>query len=183
MTTPLNQIDCVLLDRDGVINFDSEDYIKHPDEWQPIPGALEAIARLQTVVDGGICTNQSGVGRGLYDLETLEAIHKKMDRTLAACGGYLPNVHYCPHLPEAGCHCRKPKPGLLEDAMKALGKKPASTLFAGDSARDLDAAVAAKCLPVLLLTGNGSSTAEKLETTPLTFKNLASLADAVIDSR
>ena len=179
----LDHIECVLIDRDGVVNFDSEDYIKHPDEWHPIPGALEAIARMQAVMDVAICTNQSGVGRGLYDLNTLEAIHSKMCRALQAVGGRSINILFCPHKPDAGCTCRKPKPGLLIDALNALNKDPRQTLFVGDSAKDLDAADAAGCLPVLVLTGNGTKTLSSRDEHPVTFDNLAHLADTILARR
>ena len=185
MTSPdsFHDIECVLLDRDGVVNFDSEDYIKHPDEWQPIPGAIEAIARLQAVLDVAICTNQSGVGRGLYDLATLESIHAKLCNQLIAQGGKPINIHFCPHTPGTGCSCRKPQPGLLEDALAVLGKKPEQALFVGDSERDLEAASAAGCLPVLVLTGNGNKTSAKLQNTPVTYPDLVHLADALLKTR
>ena len=183
---PFHHIDCVLLDRDGVVNFDSADYIKHPEEWQPIPGAVEAIVRLQTVVDVAICTNQSGVGRGLYYLSTLDAIHTKLYNELARNGGKPVNIHFCPHLPDAGCHCRKPKPGLLQDALSALGKSSEKALFVGDSERDLQAASAAGCLPVLVLTGNGNKTRSKftnLDQPPVTYPDLTQLTDAILAAR
>ena len=128
----------IILDRDGVINEDSDAYIKSPEEWRPIPGSLEAIARLHgtgwTVV---IASNQSGVGRGLFDEETLEQIHAKLDAAVEAAGGEVDAIYFCPHAPEEQCHCRKPKPGLLQaislDYDVSLHGVPA----VGDSLRDL----------------------------------------------
>ena len=106
----------VILDRDGVINFDSDAYIKNPDEWRPIPGSLDAIARLtQSGYHVVVATNQSGVGRGLFEMATLNAIHDKMHRAVERAGGRIDAVFFCPHAQDANCGCRKPKPGLLEE--------------------------------------------------------------------
>ena len=149
----------VLLDRDGVINVDSPDYIKSPEEWHPISGAMQAIVQLQRHVTVAVCTNQSGVGRGLFDEDTLAAIHQKLNDALIASGGRPLDVFYCPHHPDDGCPCRKPQPGLLECAMQAYGIAPDATVYAGDSAKDLQAAANAGCHSALILTGNGNATA------------------------
>ncbi|MCX7239774.1 MAG: D-glycero-beta-D-manno-heptose 1,7-bisphosphate 7-phosphatase [Burkholderiales bacterium] len=147
----------VILDRDGTINHDSADYIKSAEEWQPLPGALEAIARLNHagwhVV---VVTNQSGLGRGLFDVATLNAMHAKMHTMLAAVGGRVDAIFYCPHAPDEGCHCRKPEPGLFEQIGERYGLDLAGLPAVGDSARDLVAAVAAGCEPHLVLTGKSA---------------------------
>ena len=128
----------VILDRDGVINQDSAEYIKSPEEWKPLPGSLEAIARLN---QGGyhvvVATNQSGVGRGLLDMATLNAIHEKMHKALAQAGGRIDAVFYCPHAEDANCNCRKPKPGLLEDIARRFNADLTDVPCIGDALRDL----------------------------------------------
>src|SRR5678816_2606236 len=146
-----------ILDRDGTINEDREDFVKSPDEWVPIPGSLEAIARLNhagwhTVV----ATNQSGLARGLFDLATLNAIHARMYRALAELGGRIDAVFFCPHGPDDGCACRKPRPGMLAMIGERYGVPLAETYAVGDSLRDLEAAVAAGCAPHLVRTGKGA---------------------------
>ena len=149
----------VILDRDGVINFDSAEFIKNPDEWQPIPGSLEAIARLnQAGYHVVIATNQSGVGRGLLDMATLSAIHDKMHKALAQAGGRIDAVFYCPHAQEADCNCRKPKPGLLEDIARRFNTDLTGAPCIGDSLRDLEAAARVEAQPILVLTGKGKNT-------------------------
>ena len=149
----------IILDRDGVINHDSDAYIKSPDEWRPIAGSLEAIARLgkagYRVV---VATNQSGVGRGLFDLATLAAIHTKMHRAVIAAGGHLDAIFFCPHAADAHCHCRKPEPGMLEEILRRFQVEPQSVTAVGDSLRDLQAAAAVGTKPVLVLTGKGQKT-------------------------
>ncbi|HEU4460907.1 MAG TPA: D-glycero-beta-D-manno-heptose 1,7-bisphosphate 7-phosphatase [Methylibium sp.] len=144
----------VILDRDGTINADSDDYIKSPEEWQPLPGSLEAIARLNHagwhVV---VATNQSGLGRGLYDAAAFNAIHAKMNAALARVGGRVDAVFFCPHAPADGCGCRKPAPGLFEQIARRYGIELAGVPAVGDSLRDLQAAAAAGCEPHLVLTG------------------------------
>lgn len=146
----------VILDRDGTVNEDSPDYVKSPDEWTPLPGALEAIARLNHagwhVV---LASNQSGLGRGLFDVSTLNAMHAKMHALLADVGGRVDAVFYCPHAPDEGCHCRKPEPGLFEQIGERYGIDLQGVPMVGDSARDAVAAVAAGCEPHLVLTGKG----------------------------
>jgi D-glycero-D-manno-heptose 1,7-bisphosphate phosphatase len=147
----------IVLDRDGVINFDSDAYIKSPAEWVPIPGSVEAIARLvradYRVV---VVTNQSGVARGLYDLNTLAEIHDKMHRTLETAGGRIDAIFFCPHGPEDGCHCRKPQPGLLAEITERTGDSLVDVPMVGDSLRDIQAARAVGGQPILVRTGNGS---------------------------
>lgn len=151
-----------ILDRDGVINFDSPEYIKSPDEWLPIPGSLEAIARLNH--EGWrvlVATNQSGVARGLYDMATLNAIHQKFHHLLAQAGGYVDAIFICPHGPADNCSCRKPLPGMFLSAIQRFDLTPQSTYAIGDSLRDLQAATQAQCLPWLVRTGNGLKTQEQ----------------------
>ena len=149
----------VILDRDGVINIDSDQFIKTPEEWKPIPGSLDAIARLNhagyRVV---IASNQSGIGRGLFDMAALNAINEKMYKALAQVGGRIDALFYCPHPAEANCTCRKPKPGMFEDVARRFNVSLAGVPSIGDSLRDLQAAVAAGGLPILVLTGKGAKT-------------------------
>ncbi len=150
----------IILDRDGVINYDSAEFIKKPQEWKPIPGSLEAIARLnQAGYRVVVATNQSGVGRGLLDMTTLSAIHDKMHKALAQCGGRIDAVFYCPHAQDVNCSCRKPKPGLLEDIARRFNVDLAGVPCIGDSLRDLQAAAQVGALPILVLTGKGQMTA------------------------
>jgi len=148
----------VILDRDGTINEDSVEFVKSPEEWVALPGALEAIARLNHagwhVV---IASNQSGLGRGLFDVAMLNAIHAKMNKLLAAVGGRIDAVFYCPHAPSEGCHCRKPEPGLFEQIGERFGVDLRLIPAVGDTARDVLAAAAAGCEPHLVLTGKGAA--------------------------
>jgi len=149
----------VILDRDGVINEDSPDFIKSPGEWKAIPGSLEAIALLNKAnILVAIASNQSGLARGLFTEITLDAIHQKMAHELMLHQGHIDRIFYCPHGPNDNCECRKPKPGLLLQAMKHFGVTPEETCFVGDSQRDIDAAIDAHCQPVLVRTGNGHAT-------------------------
>lgn len=166
----------VILDRDGVINFDSTEYIKSPEEWLPMPGSLDAIAQLNRAgYQVVIATNQSGVGRGYYDLETLDSIHEKLMRELAAHGGYVDHIFFCPHRPDDGCDCRKPKPGLLHQIAEKYQVDLRDTFFIGDSSGDVSAALAVGSTPVLVMTGNGQTTSEKFPDV----KRFADLAAAV----
>jgi D-glycero-D-manno-heptose 1,7-bisphosphate phosphatase len=153
----------VVLDRDGVINFESDAYIKSPAEWRPLPGSLDAIAALTkagyTVV---VASNQSGVGRGLFTLETLGAINEKMRDAVAAAGGKLDGIFYCPHGPDEGCDCRKPKPGLFHQIAKHYKVDVKGVPAIGDSQRDIEAARAAGARPILVLTGRGAEALKKL---------------------
>lgn len=148
----------VIVDRDGTINIDSDDYIKSADEWQPYPNALQAIARLNHagwhVV---VATNQSGLGRGLFDMSTLNAMHEKMHRSLAAVGARVDAVFFCPHTPEEACACRKPGSGLFEQIKDRYGRNLDGVANVGDSLRDLQAGAALGCEPHLVLTGKGQA--------------------------
>lgn len=152
----------IILDRDGVINEDSDAYIKTPDEWQAVPGSLAAIARLSRagwrVV---VASNQSGLARGYFSMDTLNAIHAKMRRELAQAGGHLDAIFVCPHGPDDGCRCRKPAPGLFEDIARRYDVNLAGVPTVGDSLRDLQAAVQLGCKPWLVRTGKGLRTLEK----------------------
>ena len=149
----------VILDRDGTINHDSDQYIKSPAEWKPIKGSLEAIAQLShngyRVV---IATNQSGIARGLFDMATLNAIHDTMHKAVAAAGGRVDAVFFCPHAAESNCECRKPNPGMLLEIGRRLNVPLAGVPMAGDALRDLQAAAAVGAQPVLVLTGKGKKT-------------------------
>jgi len=150
----------IILDRDGVINHDSDQYIKSPDEWKPIRGSLEAIARLtQWGYRVVVATNQSGIGRGFFDMDSLNAIHDKMTRAVSQAGGRVDSVFYCTHTEADQCACRKPKPGMLEEIATRYGISLAGVPVVGDSLRDLQAAVAAGAQPILVLTGKGNKTA------------------------
>lgn len=148
----------VIVDRDGTINEDSADFVKSPSEWQPLPGALEAIARLNHagwhVV---VATNQSGLGRGLFDVASLNAMHAKMLSMLAAVGGRVDAVFYCPHAPDERCRCRKPEPGLFEQIGERYGLDLRDVPAVGDAQRDVVAAAAAGCEPHLVLTGKAAA--------------------------
>jgi D-glycero-D-manno-heptose 1,7-bisphosphate phosphatase len=149
----------VVLDRDGVINVDSDAFIKSPDEWVAIPGSLEAIARLnQAGYRVAIASNQSGIGRGLFDMAALNAMHEKMNRAAATVGGRIDAVFFCPHTQEDECECRKPKPGMLQQIVERFEIDPADTPMVGDSLRDLQAGAALGFAPHLVLTGKGRKT-------------------------
>lgn len=142
----------IILDRDGVINHDSLEYIKSPDEWKPIPGSLEAIARL-TKLDYtiAVATNQSGIARGLYDEATLGAIHEKMHRYVNQHGGAIDKIWYCPHMPDSGCYCRKPAPGMLESIKKHYALDNLNDVyFIGDRITDIEVAKTVGAKPLLI---------------------------------
>lgn len=169
----------VILDRDGVINYDSDQYIKSPDEWRPIPGSLDAIARLnQWGYRVVVATNQSGVGQGLFDMDMLNAIHEKMTKAVAQAGGRIEAVFFCPHTSGDRCRCRKPLPGLFEEIGRRYNADLAAVPAIGDSLRDLQAAVVVHAQPLLVLTGKGVNTAADplLPPATLTFDNLAAAA-------
>ena len=154
----------IILDRDGVINYDSDQYIKSPLEWRPIPGSLEAIARLHR--EGYkiiVASNQSGVARGLFSLETLNDIHIKMIAEVRRMGGEIDSIFFCPHGPDDGCNCRKPAPGLYEEIAERLQISLSGVYAIGDSERDLIAARAVFASPVLVLTGKGKKTQQNLD--------------------
>ncbi len=167
----------VILDRDGVINADSKDFIKSPEEWHPLRGSLEAIVKLnQAGFWVTVATNQSGIGRGLFDTITLNRIHQKMSDHLGALGGHIDLLVFCPHHPDIHCECRKPKPKLMYDiaAHFNIDFKQTTAFAIGDSLRDLIAAKTAGCEPILVLTGNGQQTREKL---PDDLKKIAVYSD------
>lgn len=150
----------VLLDRDGVINFDSPDYILAPAQWEPIPGSLEAIAKLTSAeIPVAIVSNQSALGRGMLDQSTFQTIHAKMLLAIEDAGGEVAHTAYCPHAPEDRCLCRKPKPGLIFETLAKLDLPTGAkdVVFIGDSVRDVQAAIAAGITPVLVQTGYGDA--------------------------
>jgi len=176
----------IILDRDGVINYDSDKYVKSPDEWLPIPGSLEAIAQLNRhgfrVL---IATNQSGIARGYYDIAVLDCIHEKLANELASVGGYVEEIFFCPHHPDDQCICRKPKPGLLQQIQKKYGLTMSETFFIGDSFVDVQAAQSVGCKPILVLTSNGQAALEKypeLGEIPY-FANLAKAVNYVLSAQ
>lgn len=149
----------VMIDRDGVINEDSAEFVKSVAEWRPIEGSLEAIAALHRAGwRVAVVTNQSGVGRGLYDEATLAKIHAHMRERVRAAGGELAGIYYCPHLPEDGCACRKPQPGLFRALERDLGVSVAGAPYIGDRLSDVEAAEAVRAQPVLVRTGTGAAT-------------------------
>ena len=149
----------VILDRDGVINFDSDQYIKSPAEWRPIPGSIEAIARLH---QGGwriaVATNQSGIGRGLFDMATLNAINDKMMEMVFRQGGRIDALFFCPHTAAEGCGCRKPRTGMFEEIAARFHLELKGVPVVGDSLKDLQAADAVGAQPMLVMTGKGERT-------------------------
>jgi D-glycero-D-manno-heptose 1,7-bisphosphate phosphatase len=168
----------LILDRDGVINEDSDEYIKSLEEWIPIPSAIAAIARLSragwTVA---VATNQSGIARGYYDPATLESMHARLRELVAEQGGEIGLIVHCPHGPDDGCDCRKPRPGMLKRIAEHYGVDLAGVWFVGDSSGDLDAALAVDCQPVLVKTGKGERTlAKSLPAETLVFNDLAAVA-------
>ncbi|WP_295520937.1 D-glycero-beta-D-manno-heptose 1,7-bisphosphate 7-phosphatase [Limnohabitans sp. Rim8] len=144
----------VILDRDGTINRASDEFVKSPEEWHPLPGALEAISRLNHAgFHVVLATNQSGLGRGLFDMAALNAVHAHMLKTLGAFGGRIDAIFYCPHTAEEACSCRKPAPGLLHQIAERYGHSLSGVPYVGDSLRDMLAAQAAGCVPHLVLSG------------------------------
>ena len=178
----------VLLDRDGVINFDSPDYILAPDQWQAIPGSLEAIARLSGAgIKVAIVSNQSALGRGMLDEQTFEEIHGKLMLSIEEAGGFIDHVAYCPHAPVDNCACRKPKPGMVLEALNVLGlaEAPGQALFIGDSIRDVEAAHAAGVPAMLVESGYGDEIlileqARRLLPDIHAFKDLAAAVDSLL---
>jgi D-glycero-D-manno-heptose 1,7-bisphosphate phosphatase len=170
----------VILDRDGTINEDSEQHVRSPEEFRPIKGSLEAIARL-TQADYRIvvATNQSGIARGFLDTRTLFAIHDTLLRALAQVGGRIDAFFFCPHAADAGCQCRKPQPGMLLEAGRRFNVALADVYMVGDALRDLQAAAAAGARPVLVLTGKGAKTSAEGKLPPGTrvFPDLAAFAE------
>jgi D-glycero-D-manno-heptose 1,7-bisphosphate phosphatase len=177
------QAKLIVLDRDGVINYDSDQFIKSPDEWRPIPGSLEAISRLNhagfRVV---VATNQSGLGRGLFDMATLIAINDKMHKELAHLGGRIDALFYCPHTADSACECRKPKPGMFTEIGNRFGVDMTGVPCVGDSVRDLQAAAAIEAQPILVLSGKGEKTLRDgvFPANTIIFPDLAFVATALL---
>ena len=176
----------VILDRDGTINQDSDQYIKSPAEWKPIPGSLEAIARLTQ--DGwrvAVATNQSGIARGLFDMAALNAIHAEMHRAVNLAGGRIDAIFFCPHAADSGCECRKPKPGLLREIASRMDVELAEVPMVGDSLRDLEAAAAAGAKQYLVLTGKGKKTRDAggLPEGTEVFADLAAFTAQLVEQR
>lgn len=147
----------VILGRDGILNKYREDHVKSPSEWVPIPGALEAVARLNHAGwHAAVATNQAGIGRGLIDMASVNAIHTHMNQMLLAQGGRLDAVFFCPHTPEDGCSCRKPQPGMMRDIGQRYGVDLQNVPMVCDTLRDLQAAQAAGCEPHLVRTGRAA---------------------------
>jgi D-glycero-D-manno-heptose 1,7-bisphosphate phosphatase len=172
----------VILDRDGTINHDSDDYIKSPAEWRPIEGSLEAIARLtQAGFRVVVATNQSGIARGLLDTATLVSIHDALQRAAVQAGGRIDAFFFCPHPPDAGCKCRKPEPGMLLEVARRFNVSPHNTYMVGDALRDVQAAAAAGVRPVLVLSGRGTKTRDAGGLPPGTavFDDLGAFAEHV----
>jgi D-glycero-D-manno-heptose 1,7-bisphosphate phosphatase len=173
----------IILDRDGVINYDSDQFIKSPEEWKPLPGSLEAIAHLnQAGYRVVVATNQSGVGRGLFDLPTLNAIHDKMHKACAQVGGRIDAVFFCPHAADSSCECRKPKSGMIREIAERYGMDLTGVPSVGDSLRDLEASVRLGAQPILVLTGKGQKTQAKggLPEGTLVYPDLAAVAATLI---
>lgn len=172
----------VIVDRDGVVNADSPGYIKTPVEWQALPGSLDAIAALTRAGTAVVvATNQSGVGRGLFSEATLARIHARMAGEVAAHGGVLAGVYYCPHAPDAGCDCRKPRPGLLERIARDLSIELAGVPVIGDKASDLEAAAAVGARGILVLTGHGRRTLAELGPGTEHYADLGAAVAALLD--
>ncbi len=175
----------VILDRDGVINFDSDHFIKSPAEWKPIPGSLEAIARLtQAGYRVVVASNQSGIDRGLFDMDTLNSIHDKMHRAVKAVGGRIDAIFYCPHSADSNCTCRKPNPGMFERIAGCFNVDLGNAYAIGDSLRDLQAAGTSGAKPVLVLSGKGKSTQADggLPEGTLVFDDLAAAVEHILNS-
>jgi D-glycero-D-manno-heptose 1,7-bisphosphate phosphatase len=185
MASPLADARLVILDRDGVINHDSDEFITAPDEWIAIEGSIDAIARLSAAgFDVAVATNQSGIGRKLLDFPTLEAIHRKMLREVRDSGGDITRIVFCPHHPDDDCDCRKPRTGLFTRLGHELGVSLDGVAMIGDSVRDMEAASAAGGRPMLVLTGNGTATAAALaddEGRPPAFADLGAAATFLIE--
>jgi len=179
---PARDLKLVVIDRDGTLNREPEDYLRGPDDWEPLPGALEAVARLN---EAGwrvvIASNQSGLGRGLFDVATLNAVHARMHKAVAQAGGRIEAVFFCPHAPEDECDCRKPAPGLFLQIAERYGIAPVQLVAVGDSVRDARAGVAAGCDTHLVRTGQsvGGRPAD-LPPGVSTHADLLAFADALI---
>lgn len=173
----------IILDRDGVINQDSPDYIKNPEEWHPLEGSIEAIAALKKAGHRVfVATNQSGIGRGLYSERVLHAMHCKMARLLQEYDCQVDGIYFCPHLPDEKCRCRKPLPGMLLQIAEEHHVQLDKAFYVGDSRKDLEAAEAAGIQGILVLTGNGKKTLESIKDKPLQGEPLESGSVPVFES-
>lgn len=171
----------VLFDRDGTLSVSTPDYVIHPRDLILVPGVLEALGRLANAGwRAAVCTNQACIGKGLVDAATVDAIHAEISRRAAAHGGVIDGFHVCPHRPEEGCTCRKPRPGLLLDAARDHGYDLARSYFVGDSMRDLEAGSSAGATPLFVLTGD-DPVARSAHPSALTFANAAAAIDWVLD--
>ncbi len=161
----MHTIKLIILGRDGILNKYREDHVKAPSEWVPIPGALEAVARLNHAGwHAVVATNQAGIGRGLIDMASVNAIHTHMNQALLAQGGRLDAVFFCPHTPDEGCDCRKPLPGMMRDIGHRYGADLSHVPMVADTLRDLEAAVAGGCEPHLVRSGRAAAlTPEQLQ--------------------
>lgn len=170
----------IILDRDGVINHDSDAYVKSADEWRPIAGSLAAIADLSTRFKVAIATNQSGIGRGFYDESVLAEMHQKMATLLDQHGGHIDHIEFCPHHPDDGCDCRKPKSTMLKRIAEAFNATPDEVVFVGDSKSDYECAENFGCDFILVLTGKGLKTLDKLAGKDLVVeKSLAKIVEEI----
>ncbi|QFU74166.1 D-glycero-beta-D-manno-heptose 1,7-bisphosphate 7-phosphatase [Halioglobus maricola] len=182
----------LILDRDGVINYDSDDYIRSLADWKPIPGSIEAIVKASKAgYQVAIATNQSGLSRGYFTLDTLEDIHQHLCQLVEEQGGSIAGIFYCPHLPNEGCACRKPGTALLQAMESELGESAANAWFVGDSLKDLQAARGYGCQPALVTTGKGLKTQAQLDkpdvelaspTSVPVYPDLASAVDAILSA-
>jgi D-glycero-D-manno-heptose 1,7-bisphosphate phosphatase len=178
----------VILDRDGVINQDSNSYIKSPEEWVPIPGSIAAIARLSKAgFRIAVATNQSGLARGYFDEISLANMHSLLCDLVEEQGGQIDTICYCPHGPDEHCHCRKPAPGLLEQIARELDLPVAGAWYVGDSSKDMELALATACKPILVRTGKGAQTEAQLSAEQLAgvtvVNDLAAAADLILDQQ
>lgn len=177
----------IILDRDGVINEDSDAYIKSPEEFIPLPGSLEAIARLkQAGYTIAVATNQSGIARGYYDETTLAAMHEKLARLLDQVGGGIDYIAYCPHGPDDHCSCRKPQPGLLQEISQHFKVDLTAVPMIGDALRDIQAARSVGGAPILVKTGKGDHTLATADPAALAdvpvYANLAAAVEALLNN-
>ncbi len=178
--------DWIILDRDGVINQDSDAYIKSLEEWRPLPGSIEAMARLSRAgYRLAVITNQSGLARGLFDHATLEAMHRRLAELLQAEGGHIDALYFCPHGPDDACDCRKPRPGMFLRLAKEHDVDLSRTWALGDSLRDLQAAETAGARPALVFTGKGARTLAAHPELPRrfpVFPDLAAFVDLLLEN-
>jgi len=185
----LLQPKAVLLDRDGVINVDSPDYILSPEQWRPVPGALEAIARLTAAgIAVTIVSNQSALGRGMLDQERFNAIHAKMMLAIEQAGGFIAHTAYCPHAPDEHCNCRKPKPGMVFDCLNVCNVSADDAVMIGDSLRDMQAAHAAGVTGILVQSGYGDADAIRKATQQFmpeaaAYRSLAEAVNAILGEK